>query len=112
MEKRTDSKPTREHLARITDFLESSALAERIMIRPARELFGRAEPSLCEPGAPMLRFQPTPPAVPKKSLCDLQRLHSAALPSLHRLYPGYDVDAWSRPMGRIGGDVLAVWPVE
>ena len=53
-----------------------------------------------------------PPMKPKRTLCDLQRLHQGGLPSLQRLHPRFAIDAWSRPMSRIGGDVIAVWPVD
>jgi sigma-B regulation protein RsbU (phosphoserine phosphatase) len=49
---------------------------------------------------------------PKRPRCDLQRLHQGALPSVQRLHPGFAVDAWSRPVGRIGGDVIAAWQVD
>ena len=49
---------------------------------------------------------------PKRPPCDLQRLHQGALPSLGRLHAGFALDAWSRPVGRIGGDVIAAWPVD
>ena len=49
---------------------------------------------------------------PKRPPCDLQRLHQGAMPSLRRLHPAFALDAWSRPVGRIGGDVIAAWPVD
>lgn len=49
---------------------------------------------------------------PKRSLGELERLHLGGLPSVQRLHPGFLIDAWSRPVSRIGGDVIVLWPVD
>ena len=60
----------------------------------------------------MSRCQPLQPEKPKRPLCDLQRLHLGGLPRVQRLHPGFVIDAWSRPVSRIGGDVIALWQVD
>ena len=60
----------------------------------------------------MSRCPPMKTVKPKRPLCDLQRLHRGGLPNLRGLHPGFEIDAWSRPVSRIGGDVIAVWPVD
>ena len=60
----------------------------------------------------MSLYPPMKSAKPNRPLCDLQRLHLGGLPSVGRLHPGFAIDAWSRPMSRIGGDVIALWQVD
>jgi serine phosphatase RsbU (regulator of sigma subunit) len=60
----------------------------------------------------MSRCLPAESEKPKRPSCDLQRLHRGALPSVRRIHPGFALDAWSRPVRRIGGDVIAAWAVD
>jgi sigma-B regulation protein RsbU (phosphoserine phosphatase) len=39
-------------------------------------------------------------------------LHRSALPDLERVPERFDLACWSRPARAIGGDVVAIWPVD
>jgi sigma-B regulation protein RsbU (phosphoserine phosphatase) len=43
---------------------------------------------------------------------ELLGLHRSALPDLERVPEQFDLACWSRPARTIGGDVVAIWPVD